>query len=223
MEETQQQQGLRRSLKARHMNMIAIGGAIGTGLFVAGGETVSSAGPGGALVAYALIGIMVYFLMTGLGEMASYLPVSGSFETYANRYVDKSLGFALGWNYWFNWAITIAVELVAAQIVMAYWFPDVPGTLWSLLFLGIFVLLNIVSVKGFGEGEYWFSMIKVMAVVVFLLIAELTRGQWMLAGSAVAAAFDYGLKARRVADGVYAFIGHTEDFDTVNEIGRAHV
>ena len=112
MEETQQQQGLRRSLKARHMNMIAIGGAIGTGLFVAGGETVSSAGPGGALVAYALIGIMVYFLMTGLGEMASYLPVSGSFETYANRYVDNPWALP-GWNYWFNWAITVAAELVA--------------------------------------------------------------------------------------------------------------
>ena len=75
--------GLQRSLKARHMNMIAIGGAIGTGLFVAGGETVSTAGPGGALVAYALIGIMVYFLMTSLGEMAAYLPISGSFEEYA--------------------------------------------------------------------------------------------------------------------------------------------
>lgn len=94
--EEQQNKGLRRSLKARHMNMIAIGGAIGTGLFVAGGETVSTAGPGGALLSYSLIGIMVYFLMTSLGEMAAYLPVSGSFETYANRYVDKSLGFALG-------------------------------------------------------------------------------------------------------------------------------
>ena len=91
----EEQQQLRRSLKARHLNMIAIGGAIGTGLFVAGGETVSTAGPGGALVAYSLIGVMVYFLMTSLGEMAAYLPVSGSFETYANRYVDKSLGFAL--------------------------------------------------------------------------------------------------------------------------------
>ena len=97
-----QRRGLQRSLKARHMNMIAIGGAIGTGLFVAGGETVSTAGPGGALLAYSLIGIMVYFLMTGLGEMAAYLPVSGSFEAYASRYVDESLGFALGWNYWFN-------------------------------------------------------------------------------------------------------------------------
>ena len=84
----EERQELRRSLKARHMNMIAIGGAIGTGLFVAGGETVSSAGPGGALVAYSFIGVMVYFLMTSLGEMAAYLPVSGSFETYANRYVD---------------------------------------------------------------------------------------------------------------------------------------
>ena len=123
----EEQQQLRRSLKARHLNMIAIGGAIGTGLFVAGGETVSTAGPGGALVAYSLIGVMVYFLMTSLGEMAAYLPVSGSFETYANRYVDKSLGFALGWNYWFNWAITVAAELVAGALIMKYWFPDVPA------------------------------------------------------------------------------------------------
>ena len=155
MEETQQQQGLRRSLKARHMNMIAIGGAIGTGLFVAGGETVSSAGPGGALVAYALIGIMVYFLMTGLGEMASYLPVSGSFETYANRYVDKSLGFALGWNYWFNWAITVAAELVAGALIMKYWFPD------------------YLSTRSYGESEFIFAGIKVLTVLVFLFAGTL--------------------------------------------------
>ena len=99
-------QHLKRTLKARHMNMIALGGAIGTGLFVAGGEVVSTAGPGGALVAYGLIGIMVYFLMTSLGEMATYLPIPGSFGTYAKRYVDPAFGFALGWNYWFNWAIT---------------------------------------------------------------------------------------------------------------------
>ncbi len=167
MEETQQQQGLRRSLKARHMNMIAIGGAIGTGLFVAGGETVSSAGPGGALVAYALIGIMVYFLMTGLGEMASYLPVSGSFETYANRYVDKSLGFALGWNYWFNWAITVAAELVAGALIMKYWFPDVPAAIWSGLFLVILFVLNYLSTRSYGESEFIFAGIKVLTVPGF--------------------------------------------------------
>lgn len=140
-----QRRGLQRSLKARHMNMIAIGGAIGTGLFVAGGETVSTAGPGGALLAYSLIGIMVYFLMTGLGEMAAYLPVSGSFEAYASRYVDESLGFALGWNYWFNWAITLAAELVAGALIMKFWFPTVPVAVWSGLFLfcGAMMILGI--------------------------------------------------------------------------------
>lgn len=173
MEETQQKQGLRRSLKARHMNMIAIGGAIGTGLFVAGGETVSTAGPGGALVAYALIGIMVYFLMTGLGEMASYLPVSGSFETYANRYVDKSLGFALGWNYWFNWAITVAAELVAGALIMKFWFPDVPAAVWSGVFLIILFGLNYLSTRSYGESEFIFAGIKVITVLVFLFAGVL--------------------------------------------------
>lgn len=160
--------GLQRSLKARHMNMIAIGGAIGTGLFVAGGETVSTAGPGGALVSYALIGIMVYFLMTSLGEMAAYLPISGSFEEYANRYIDKSLGFALGWNYWFNWAITLAAELVAGALIMKYWFPDTPAAFWSALFLVILFVLNFLSTKMFGESEFVFSSIKVITVLVFL-------------------------------------------------------
>ena len=97
---------IQRRLKARHLSMIAIGGCIGTGLFMASGSAIHSAGPGGALVAYAAIGLMVYFFMTSLGEMATFMPVSGSFSTYATRFVDPSLGFALGWNYWFNWVIT---------------------------------------------------------------------------------------------------------------------
>ena len=145
-----QRRGLQRSLKARHMNMIAIGGAIGTGLFVAGGETISTAGPGGALLAYSLIGVMVYFLMTGLGEMAAYLPVSGSFEAYASRYVDESLGFALGWNYWFNWAITLAAELVAGALIMKFWFPTVPAAVWSGLFLVLLFGLNLLSTRVYG-------------------------------------------------------------------------
>jgi amino acid transporter len=117
---------LRRELKARHLTMIAIGGSIGTGLFVASGATISQAGPGGALLCYILIGLMVYFLMTSLGELAAYMPVSGSFSTYGSRYVEEGFGFALGWNYWYNWAVTIAVDLVASQLVMGYWFPSVP-------------------------------------------------------------------------------------------------
>lgn len=162
--------GLRRSLKARHLSMIAIGGSIGTGLFVASGATISQAGPGGALLAYMVVGLMVYFLMTSLGEMAAHLPVSGSFATYGSRYVDPGFGFALGWNYWYNWAVTIAVDLVAAQLVMAYWIPDVNGMVWSALFLGLMFGLNAISVKGFGEAEYWFAAIKVVTVIVFIVL-----------------------------------------------------
>ncbi|WP_114571348.1 amino acid permease [Exiguobacterium flavidum] len=164
------EEGLRRGLQARHMSMIAIGGAIGTGLFIASGASVAAAGPGGALLSYAVVGLMVYFLMTSLGEMAAYMPVAGSFSTYGTKFVDPAFGFALGWNYWYNWAVTIAVELVAAEIVMKYWFPDVPGFWWSALFLTLMVGLNYFSVKGFGEAEYWFAMIKVVTVIVFLIV-----------------------------------------------------
>ena len=160
---------LRRKLKTRHLTMIAIGGSIGTGLFVASGTSIAQAGPGGALAAYALIGLMVYFLMTSLGEMAAYMPVAGSFSTYAARFVDPAFGFAIGWNYWYNWAVTIAVELVAANLVMQYWFPEVPGVLWSGLFLFLMFALNAISVRGFGESEYWFALIKVITVIIFII------------------------------------------------------
>ncbi|MDW5444518.1 amino acid permease [Polaromonas sp. SM01] len=164
---------LHRVLTARHLTMIAIGGSIGTGLFVASGATVSQAGPGGALAAYLLIGAMVYFLMTSLGELAAYMPVSGSFATYGALYVDEGFGFALGWNYWYNWAVTIAVELVAAQLVMQYWFPGSSGVLWSAMFLGLMFLINAISVRGFGETEFWLALIKVVTVVAFIVVGIL--------------------------------------------------
>ena len=156
--------------------MIAIGGCIGTGLFMASGEAIHSAGPGGALLAYAAIGLMVYFLMTSLGEMATYLPVAGSFSTYATRFVDPSLGFALGWNYWFNWVITVAVDISIAALVISYWEPlqFLPAWGWSLLFLSLIVGLNMLSVRVYGESEFWFALIKVVTVVVFLAVGLLT-------------------------------------------------
>ncbi|WP_116112953.1 amino acid permease [Austwickia chelonae] len=171
--DSNQDQGLRRGLKARHINMIAIGGAIGTGLFVASGASISQAGPGGALLAYAAIGLMVYLLMQSLGEMSTYLPVAGSFEAYGTRFVSRSFGFATGWNYWFNWAITVAAELVAAALVMKYWLPDVPSWIWSAIFLTLLFLLNAISVKAFGESEFWFASIKVITIIVFLGIGVL--------------------------------------------------
>jgi lysine-specific permease len=166
----QNEGSLQRGLKARHLTMISIGGSIGTGLFLASGASISEAGPGGALLAYGLIGLMVYFLMTSLGEMATYLPVSGSFSTYGSRYVDPAFGFAMGWNYWYNWAITLAFELVASAMLMKYWFPNTPAVLWSAIFLVIILSLNLLSVKGYGESEFWFALIKVVTVIVFLVI-----------------------------------------------------
>ncbi|MFF5397202.1 amino acid permease [Peribacillus butanolivorans] len=165
---------VKRNLKARHMTMIAIGGSIGTGLFLASGTTIQSAGPGGALTAYVCIGIMVYFLMTSLGEMATYMPVSGSFSSYATRFVDPAFGFALGWNYWFNWAVTLAVEIAAAAIIMKFWLPEVPSIIWSALFLGLVFMLNALSIKSYGESEYWFSLVKVVAIIFFIIIGLLT-------------------------------------------------
>ena len=164
---------LHRGLKARHLNMIAIGGAIGTGLFLASGGTISEAGPGGALLAYALIGLMVFMLMQSLGDMSTFLPVADSFQAYGTRFVSPSFGFAQGWNYWFNWAITVAAELVAAALVMKYWLPDVPSWVWSAIFLAILFGLNAFHVKAFGESEFIFSAIKVITVIVFLGIGLL--------------------------------------------------
>lgn len=166
-------QDLKRGLKARHLNMIALGGSIGTGIFLAMGDTLHQAGPGGALLAYGLIGVMVYFLITSLGEMATYMPISGSFSSYATKFIDPALGFALGWNYWYNWAITIAAEMVAGSLIMKYWFPNVPGFYWSIFFLAIIVGLNFLSAKAYGESEYWFAGIKVVTVIIFLIIGVL--------------------------------------------------
>ena len=108
---------------------------------------IAEAGPGGALLVYLVIGLMVYFIMTSLGELATFMPVSGSFCTYASRYVDPGFGFALGWTFWFSWATVVAVDVVAAQLVMAYWFPDSPGWIWSVAFLALTFGLNAFGAR----------------------------------------------------------------------------
>lgn len=111
--------------------------------------------------------------MTSLGEMAAYMPSSGSFSTYASKFVDPALGFALGWNYWYNWAITIAAEIAAVSLIMKYWFPNSSSGLWTVLFIVIVLAFNLLSVKSYGESEYWFAMIKVATVIVFIIVSFL--------------------------------------------------
>ena len=170
---SKKEDSLQRGLKARHLSMIALGGAIGTGIFLAMGGTIHQAGVGGAFVAYGIVGVMVYFLCTGLGEMATYLPETGSFGSYSTKFIDPALGFAMGWNYWYNWAITIAAEMVAGSIVMKFWFPQVPAIVWSAVFLVIIVGLNLLSARAYGESEFWFATVKVITVIIFLIVGVL--------------------------------------------------
>ncbi|KAF9132372.1 hypothetical protein BGW39_000241 [Mortierella sp. 14UC] len=177
-------EGLQRNLQARHLTMISLGGTIGTGLFLASGSSIATAGPGYALIAYALIGTMVYCFMSSLGEMTTYLPITGSINAYGTRFVDPAFGFMLGWVYWFSWSITLAAELVAAGLIISYWIPDeqCPAWVWAVVFIVVLTSLNLTTVKAYGETEYWLSLIKVLAVAVFIIVGFLYIGGAVGAG-----------------------------------------
>ncbi|MGQ4004717.1 amino acid permease [Francisellaceae bacterium CB52] len=164
---------LNRSLKSRHLVMMALGGTIGTGLLLASGGAIHSGGPGGAIAGYIIVSIIVYFLMSSLGEMAAHSPVTGSFCEYSAKYVDKSFGFAMSWNYWLNWVLVVASEIIAAGLVMQYWFPDVNISWWIGLFFLLICFINVLSVRVYGEAEYWLSIIKIATVVIFITVGTL--------------------------------------------------
>ncbi|AJO24055.1 gamma-aminobutyrate (GABA) permease [Heyndrickxia coagulans] len=156
-------------MKIRHITMISIGGVIGAGLFMGSGAVIHSAGPG-AVISYALAGLLVIFVMRMLGEMASVNPTSGSFSTYAREAIGPWAGYTIGWLYWFFWVIVIAIEATAGAANIQYWFPEMPSWLLSLILTVLLTLTNVYSVKSYGEFEYWFSIIKVATIVLFLLL-----------------------------------------------------
>ncbi|KAI8839383.1 amino acid permease/ SLC12A domain-containing protein [Chytriomyces cf. hyalinus JEL632] len=163
---------LKRKLQARHLEMIAIGGTIGTGLLKKSGGAIFTAGPLGALLCYAIIGLQVFGVATSIGEMATFLPIDGAFSALPTRFVNPSLGFASGWNYWLNWALTLPAELSAVAGLMTWWVPQstVQGWIWSLTYLVPLAGVNMIGVDGFGEVEFVLSIIKIIAIVIFLLI-----------------------------------------------------
>lgn len=142
---------LKRKLQSRHLQMIAIGGTIGTGLFIGSGGALSTSGPAGTLIAYAFVGTLVYSVMVALGEMATFIPVSGAFTTFAARFVDPSLGFAMGWIYWFSWAITFALELTATGLIIQYWAPNLDIGIFIGVFWVVITILNFLPVNFYGE------------------------------------------------------------------------
>jgi len=163
-------QDLARKLSARQVQMIAIGGTIGTGLFLGTGNSLAKGGPASMLIAYAIVGAIVFITMLSLGEMAAFLPVAGSFCTYSGRFVDQAFSFALTWNYWFNDAVSTASDLIALQLLLQYWTDNFPGWALSLIFLFVLIGLNIATVKLYGEAEYWLSLLKVITIVIFIIL-----------------------------------------------------
>ncbi|PKX90817.1 amino acid permease GAP1 [Aspergillus novofumigatus IBT 16806] len=161
---------LQRSLKNRHLQMIAIGGSIGTGLFVGSGKVLSTGGPASVLIAYALIGCMLYCTVHALGEMAVLFPVAGSFAHYSTRFIDPAWGFAMGWNYALQWLIVLPLEIVAASITVDYWESSISNAAWVAIFWAVIVAINLFGVKGYGEAEFVFSLVKVIAVIGFIIL-----------------------------------------------------
>jgi len=155
---------LARNLRERHIQLIALGGTIGVGLFLGSAKSIRHAGPG-LLLAYAVGGVMVFFIMRALGELLTYRPVAGSFAVYADEFCGPFAGFATGWSYWFMWVVTAMAELTAIGIYVRYWFPAVPQWLPALVALVALYGANQLAVRVFGELEFWFALIKVVTIV----------------------------------------------------------
>jgi arginine/ornithine permease len=165
-----QQHELKRTLKTRHLFMISLGGIIGTGLFLGSGYTISQAGPIGAILSYLVGGLIMFLTMLCLGELSVAMPVSGSFQAYATKFISPAMGFTIGWLYWLGWAVTVALELLSSGLLMQRWFPDSPVWMWAAIFGAILFLLNALSARAFGETEFWFSSIKVSAIILFIIL-----------------------------------------------------
>ena len=159
---------LSRNLRDRHIQLIALGGTIGVGLFLGSAKAIHKAGPG-LLLAYAIGGIAIFLIMRALGELLTYRPVAGSFAVYADEFCGPFAGFATGWSYWFMWVVTAMAELTAIGVYVRFWFPNVPQWLPGLVALVALFGVNRLAVRVFGELEFWFALIKVVTIVGLII------------------------------------------------------
>ncbi|MFJ7668052.1 amino acid permease [Lysinibacillus sp. NPDC097195] len=166
----EREKGLSQSLTTRQLTMIAIGGAIGTGLFLGSGLAIGLAGPS-VIISYAIGALIALLLMGCLAEMTVAHPVTGSFGAYAEKYINPWAGFSVRYSYWFSLVCAIGTEVTAVAVYMKYWFPTVPAIVWIVLFAAVLMYVNATTVKLFGAVEYWFSLIKIAAIVGFIILA----------------------------------------------------
>ncbi|KAI0545355.1 amino acid permease/ SLC12A domain-containing protein [Xylaria curta] len=162
---------LDRSMKPRHLHMIAIGGSIGAGFFVGSGSALNTGGPGFLLIDFIIIGVMMFNVVYALGELAIMYPVSGGFYTYASRFIDPAWGFAIGWNYVAQWAVVVPLELTVCSISISYWNSEISAAVWISVFWGFIIFVNVFGTLGYAEEEFWSSLIKLSATVIFIIIA----------------------------------------------------
>ncbi|MBM7651345.1 S-methylmethionine permease [Neobacillus cucumis] len=163
-------QEFQRTMQARHLVMISLGGVIGTGLFLSSGYTIQQAGPFGTILSYLIGALVVYLVMLCLGELSVHMPETGAFHSYAAKYIGPGTGYTVAWLYWLTWTVALGSEFTAAGLLMQRWFPSINVWIWSALFAILIFVLNVLTVKFFAEAEFWFSSIKVIAIVLFILI-----------------------------------------------------
>lgn len=169
MEKHHESEKLQRGLDNRHIQLIALGGAIGVGLFYGSSATIQMAGPS-ILLSYLIGGIVIFTIMRALGEMAVAEPISGSFSSYAHRYLGPFAGYLTGWTYWFMWVVVGMAEITVIGVYVNYWFPDIPQWVTALATLIVVTVINLMNVKAFGEFEFWLALIKVVAIIGMILV-----------------------------------------------------
>ena len=162
-------ENLERGLEERHIQLIALGGAIGVGLFLGSGTAIKMAGPA-LLILYAVSGIIMFFIMRSLGELAVSHPVSGSFSAYANEFISPLAGYLTGWTYWFMWIVTCMAEVTAVGVYVQFWIPTLPQWIPALGAIVLMTAINLIAVKAYGEFEFWFALIKVVTIIAMIIL-----------------------------------------------------
>jgi S-methylmethionine transporter len=159
----------KRTMKTRHLIMLSLGGVIGTGLFFNTGYIIATAGAIGTIIAYLIGALVVYLVMLCLGELAVAMPETGAFHTYASRFIGPATGYTVAWLYWLTWTVALGSSITAAGFCMKHWFPNTPIWLWCSIFCAVIFALNIITAQFFAESEFWFSIIKVITIIIFII------------------------------------------------------
>ncbi|WP_294184484.1 amino acid permease [uncultured Clostridium sp.] len=165
-------ENLERGLEERHIQLIALGGAIGVGLFLGSATTIQAAGPA-ILLVYTISGLAMFVIMRALGEIATSYPVSGSFSAYANEFIGPLAGYMTGWTYWFMWIVTCMAEITAVGVYVKFWIPTMPQWIPALAALVVMTCVNLIAVKAYGEFEFWFALIKVVTIIAMIVMGLL--------------------------------------------------